>query len=66
MLSNITSIRKGCEIVREAYNKYNTDEYSDDERLRNIISTYNLGDNYADEVMYIITIVKEEMGIFYK
>ena len=64
MLSNITSIRKGCEIVREAYNKYNTDEYSDDERLRNIISTYNLGDNYADEVMYIITIVKEEMGIF--
>ena len=64
MLSNITSIRKGCEIVREAYNKYNTDEYSDDERLRNIISTYNLGDNYADEVMYINTIVKEEMGIF--
>jgi len=35
-----------------------------DERFRNIISTYNLGDNYADEVMYIITIVKEEMGIF--
>lgn len=64
MLSNITSIRKGCEIVREAYNKYNTDEYSDDELLRNIISTYNFGDNYADEVMYIITIVKEEMGIF--
>jgi len=59
-ISNKTSVKLGYRIVKEAYNNCVIEEEYKEERIRDILMKYNGGISYADEVMYIIMILKEE------
>lgn len=57
-ISDKTSVKKGYKIIKDEYNKKASKEYYDEyEQLRDVISVYNLGSSYTDEILYIIEVI---------
>jgi len=57
LISNRKSVEKGYQIIREAYEK----NINEKEYMKKIISTYNLGGSYSEEVLYIIEVIQNEI-----
>lgn len=68
LISNETSVKKGYSIIKDEYKKTMAEtEAIESEvygQIKKIISTYNVGRNYTEEVIYIIEVIKNE--IIYK
>lgn len=60
LISDRKSVEKGYKIIKSAYEKC-TNETTDEEYIRKIISIYNFGKKYSEEVLYIIAIIKNEL-----
>lgn len=61
IISNRTSVKQGCKIIEDNYDKYNVSIQNQDELISKILASYNGGSCYKDEVLYIREVIEEKL-----
>ena len=65
IISNEESVEKGYNYIKKLYkkivNESKDNEFEENEQVKKIISKYNAGQKYTDEILYIMEVIKNEI-----
>lgn len=65
IISNEESVEKGYNYIKKLYKKIvngsKDNEFEENKQMKKIISKYNAGQKYTDEILYIMEVIKNEI-----